>query len=405
MPPLKVALFCDSHYEANGVARTTGALESYAARRGMRLLTIHAGPETRASEEGSIRRLELARSRLSFAIEHDMRFDMAIWRHLERVTRALRRFKPDVLHFTGPSDIGQIGAYLGHRLSIPMVGSWHTNLHEYAARRTPLRWIGCREKRVRAWIEDRTLSLCVLFYRIPRVVVAPNEEWATLLSERTGKRTFVMSRGVDTTMFDPAKRHRTDSTINIGYVGRLSPEKSVRVLADVERALLAKGVSNIQFTIVGEGGERAWLARNMRHATLTGVLRGEELAGAYANMDLFAFPSETETVGNVVLEAMASGVPVVAMGRGGPRFVATSRRSALLADTHGEFVETVVDLAPDIARREAMRLASRALALERSWDAIFDELYRSYAAAAAMGRSNSGATDENLIEKHECVAG
>jgi len=74
-------------------------------------------------------------------------------------------------------------------------------------------------------------------------MVAPNEEWARVLGERTGKRTFVMSRGVDTTMFDPAKRHRTDSTINIRYVGRLSPEKSVRVLADVERALLAKGVS------------------------------------------------------------------------------------------------------------------------------------------------------------------
>lgn len=404
MVPLKVALFCDSHYEANGVARTTGALEDYAARRDLRLLTVHAGPVTRHSEEGSIRRLELARSRLSFAIEHDMRFDMAMWRHLDRVTRALLRFKPDVLHFTGPSDVGQLGAYLGYRLGIPMVGSWHTNLHEYAARRAPLRWIGSRGRPVRAWIEDRTLSMCVLFYRIPRVVVAPNEEWAALLGRRTGKRTFVMSRGVDTVMFDPAKRNRTDGRIHIGYVGRLSPEKSVRVLADLERALTAHGMSNIRFIIVGDGNERAWLARTMQHASFTGVLRGDELATAYANMDLFAFPSETETVGNVVLEALASGVAVVAMAHGGPRFVATSP-AALLAENHDQFVETAADLARDGARRAAMGLAARAHALERSWDAIFDELYRTYAVAASIGRSKSGATDDNLIEEHECVAG
>src|SRR5262249_17733331 len=142
---LKVALFSDSHYEANGVARTTCALERYAEQRGLPLLSVHAGPSTGVTAEGSVLRLELKRSQLSpFRLEHDLRFDVAMWRHLRRVMRELRAFAPDVLHFTGPSDIGLLGVYAGCRLGLPMVGSWHTNLHEYASRRLRLNWLPAR---------------------------------------------------------------------------------------------------------------------------------------------------------------------------------------------------------------------------------------------------------------------
>ena len=108
--PLRVALFSDSHYETNGVARTAAALEAYAGRRRMPLLSVHAGPVTQVTQEESIVRIELKRClATSFGLEHDLRFDVALWRHLGRVRRALHRFAPDVLHFTGPSDIGQLG--------------------------------------------------------------------------------------------------------------------------------------------------------------------------------------------------------------------------------------------------------------------------------------------------------
>ena len=127
-----------------------------------------------------------------------------------------------------------------------------------------------------------------------------------------------MTRGVDTALFTPARRSRRDTaTVNIGYVGRLSTEKNVRALASVQRALIDAGLRDIRFTIVGDGAEQPWLREHLAAADFTGVLRGDPLADAYANFDLFLFPSETETVGNVVLEAMASGVPVVAMARGG----------------------------------------------------------------------------------------
>src|SRR5262249_5057567 len=141
--------------------------------------------------------------------------------------------------------------------------------------------------RVRLWVERRALSASVLFYRIPRVVLAPNAEWVNLLEWRTGKPVFPMTRGVDTTMVSPDKRTRTDPVVNIGYVGRLSVEKNVRALAALESALLAESPDGFHFTIVGDGGEREWLGARMRRAVFTGVLRGEELAAAYANMDLF----------------------------------------------------------------------------------------------------------------------
>ena len=385
--PLRVALFSDSHYEANGVARTTGALEAYAARRNLPLMSVHAGPVTRLTEAGATMRLELERWGVtSFGLEHDLRFDLAIWRHWRRVEGALRRFEPDVLHFTGPSDIGQMGAALGHRLSIPMVGSWHTNLHEYASRRLRLPWLreSARQK-VRLRAEREALRWCLLYYRIPRVILAPNPDLLDLLANATGKPAFLMSRGVDVEMFTPARRSRAgDDAVNIGYVGRLSPEKSVRWLARVAQALAANDCPNVRFTIVGEGSEREWLTRHLPRATFTGVLRGDALAAAYADMDIFAFPSETETVGNVVLEAMASGVPVVAMARGGQKFLAKTGVSAVLAHDHEAFVDATRALATDRVRRTALGIAARARAIELSWDGIFDRVYQAYSEAVSL---------------------
>jgi len=151
----RIALFSDSYHEANGVARTTAAIEACAKKRNIPLLSVHAGPETRLVHDGSIVRLDLKRSTaLSFGLEHDLRFDLAMWRYLPRVAAALRWFAPDVLHFTGPSDVGQLGALLGHRLSIPMVASWHTNLHEYASRRLPFR--------NKLWVEAQALRALML---------------------------------------------------------------------------------------------------------------------------------------------------------------------------------------------------------------------------------------------------
>jgi len=383
----RVALFTDSYYEANGVARTATALESFAWRRDRPLLVIHGGETTQMIESGSVIRLELARSRRSsFHLEHDLLFDVGFWRHARYVAKVLRWFRPDVLHFTGPSDVGQVGAWLGRRRRIPMVGSWHTNLHEYASRRL-LKSFGSFSAETRARVgtavERHALAVTLLFYSLPRVILAPNEEWRQTLEARTKKPTFVMTRGVDTGQFTPARRRRHDAFVNIGYVGRLSTEKNVRALAVLQDALWAAGIVNTRFTIVGNGCEREWLRTRLPGAEFTGVIRGDRLADAYADLDLFVFPSETETVGNVVLEAMASGVPVLAMARGGTRFIASATDAALLARSEAEFVEFGVQLVRDHARRKRMSDAARDTAQTRSWSAVFDVVYHAYDVALA----------------------
>jgi phosphatidylinositol alpha 1,6-mannosyltransferase len=401
----RVAFFTDSYYEANGVARTANALEAFALERDRPMLIVHGGPANQLIESRSVVRLELARWRpTSFALDHDLRFDLALWRHARRVARVLRWFQPDVLHFTGPSDVGQIGAWLGRRLHLPMTGSWHTNLHEYASRRILNRFKTAPERtrlRIRMHVERHTLSATMLFYKLPHVLLAPNDDWKTILEARTHKPTFVMTRGVDTTLFTPARRTRGNGAINIGYVGRLSVEKNVRALATVRSALLASGVKDFTFTIVGDGAEREWLRTHLPGAAFTGVLRGNHLADAYADFDLFVFPSETETVGNVVLEAMASGVPIVAMGRGGPKFVAASPASAVLVHSEAALAEATVRLARDAERRRSMGRAARKAALERAWAPVFDTVYQAYDVAIAQGARAAVASEEPFVGDSE----
>jgi glycosyltransferase involved in cell wall biosynthesis len=119
------------------------------------------------------------------------------------------------------------------------------------------------------------------------------------------------------------------------------------------------------------------LRRELRHADFTGVLRGEALATAYANMDALVFPSHTDTFGNVVLEALASGVPAVVTPDGGPKFIVRDGETGFVAPDEG-FAAAVATLVRDRARLAEMRAAARAYALGCSWDAVFSRVYAAY---------------------------
>jgi glycosyltransferase involved in cell wall biosynthesis len=379
----RVALFTDSYAEANGVARLSRALESSAERHGRPLLCVHGGQSMRVTSGESIQRLELPRSAAAFRLEHDLTFDPLLWRHYARVRDVVAAFQPDVLHVTGPSDVGQLGALLGHRLNIPIVGSWHTNLHQYAAMRS-MKW--CRWlppallRRVLPAIERHALTATLHFYRIPRVLLAPNDELVALLAGRTGKATHLMKHGVDCTTFAPGPPRADGAPLRIGFVGRLSAEKRVRLIATLQHVLRANGVA-CQFVFIGEGTERRWLQREMPDAQFPGVLHGDALARAYTSLDVFVFPSPSETFGLAVLEAMASGVAVLAMAQGGPGFVIEHGVSGWLAGDEQEFLSAGLTLARDNGLRARLGRQARIRALTWSWDAVSDELYDVYSEA------------------------
>ena len=379
---MRVAFLTDCFHEVNGVALTSRQLDAFARRRDLPFLSVHVGPQTRTWTDGSVTTMELKRSAARVPLDAGMHFDTLCLRHLPRVEKAVRAFGPDLIHITGPGDCGLLGFILSLQLQIPLVASWHTNLHEFGARRLE-RMIGSRAIGVAA--ERVILHLLSLFYGVARVQLAPNPELIGMLERRTRKPAFLMRRGVDTNLYSPEKRDRNDGVFTIGYTGRLSTEKNVRFLPEIERALIAAGHTNYRFLIVGQGAERSWLEANLKRAEFTGVLSGEPLARAYANMDVFAFPSATDTFGNVVMEALASGLPTIVSGGGGPKFLIKEGVTGFVGYNSGIFIQGVLELLKNSERRSAMAKAAREHALGISWDSIFEKVYLAYGQALRPG--------------------
>lgn len=385
---LRVAYFPDSFYEVNGVAHTSRHFEEFARRRDLPFLCVRAGDRAQAViEEGNVWTLERPRSFLSFVLEKDLRLDPAFFRHIPLISEVLERFKPDLIHITGPSEIGILGAGLAHHLRIPLAASWHTNIHEYAARRAEwfLRLLPKdRSTAAGQKIEGLAMATAARFYSMAQVLFAPNPELCALLERTTGRPCHLMPRGVDAQLFCPAKRtrerddrERDNGERVLGFVGRLSIEKNIGLLAKIQEELDSRGVKNFRFLIVGHGGDEAWLRERLPQAEFTGVLRGEALATAYANMDLFVFPSHTDTFGNVVLEALASGVPAIVTPDGGPRTIVRDGETGRIVPDD-QFAEAITGLLEDLGRLDQMRRDARAYALTASWDSVFEGIYADY---------------------------
>jgi glycosyltransferase involved in cell wall biosynthesis len=385
----RVAFFTDSFHEVNGVALTSREFVGFAARQGYSFFSVRVGAETAYSRTGAMETFEIANSPAVLGLERDLAFDLLFYRHRNRIWSKLSEFKPDLIHVTGPSHAGMLGAFLAYDLKVPLVASWHTNVHDYAARRLEpaLQWLGeSRRSAVANFAQKQSLNLTLRFYKLARLVYAPNPELAEMLGARTGRPAHLMARGIDTHLFSPQRRTRRDGDFVIGFVGRLSREKNVRQLVDLERALLTRGIKDCRFVVVGDGSERQWLSQNLQRAEFTGVLSGEALANAYADMDAFVFPSQTDTFGNVVLEAMASGVPVVVSNEGGPKFLVAAGRNGLVAGTPAAFVEALIDLRANPDLRERMSSNARAAAMLHSWDRVFENVYSRYDDALQAAR-------------------
>jgi len=356
----RVAYFPDTFYEINGVAHTSRHFEAFAQRRNLPFFCLHPGKRDSAIREqqlGELTTLDIPRgSAVSFRLEKDLTFDPAFLRHKKFLEERVRAFRPEIVHITGPSEPGILGVWLARNLKVPLVAAWHTNLHEYAAQRSawflgmlPRNQQAAAEKK----IEDAALLACARFYRMAEALFAPNVDLCRLLEQSTGRHCALMPRGVDTI------------------------EKNVFLLARIRTELMERGISNFRFLIIGHGKEESWLRQHLPNADFSGVLRGVELARAYANMDLFVFPSHTDTFGNVVLEALASGVPAIVTPDGGPRYIVKDGETGSIATDDG-FSAAVAALILNPELHARMRVAARAYALSASWDSVFEGVYSTY---------------------------
>lgn len=379
----RVAFFPDSFHEVNGVAHTSRHFEAFARKHNLPFLCVRAGPREQAIQRnGNLWTLELPRSAFSIPLEQDLSFDPAFLRHLPLAGETLERFGTDLIHITGPSDLGLLGAKLAHHYNLPLAASWHTNVHEYAGRRFKHLLRGLPQTGpfgAAQAMEECAMVIATTFYSAAEVLFAPNRELCRELEVATGRRCHLMPRGVDSQLFSPRKRSRSnhDDECVLGFVGRLSVEKNVRLIAQVQRELEQTDLRHVRFLIVGHGAEESWLRHQLPRAEFPGVLKGEALAEAYANMDLFVFPSHTDTFGNVVLEALASGVPAIVTPDGGPcSIVRDGITGRIVPDP--QFASAITGILNNPALHCEMRQAARRCATTATWDSVFEGVYSGY---------------------------
>jgi phosphatidylinositol alpha 1,6-mannosyltransferase len=292
-----------------------------------------------------------------------------------RMVGVLRGFEPDVVHLASPALLGYGGLHAARYLGVPTVAVFQTDVAGFAESYG----IGVAARAAWAWTRhlhsraDRTLAPStsamenLAAHRIPRV-----HKWA---------------RGVDITGYAPSARDETlrrrwspDGKPIVGFVGRLAPEKHV------ERLQVLAHRDDLQLVIVGDGVDQVKLQSTLPSALFTGALYGEQLATAYASMDVFVHPGEHETFCQAVQEAMASGVPVIAPDAGGPRDLVAPYRTGLLLpvdEFEAKLPESVEHL---IAERQRYSVAARRSVLGRTWPAICDELLGHYEAVQGARR-------------------
>ena len=372
---LRVALVTSSYaYIQDGVALTLNRLVAFLEAQGVEVLVFTPTSKTPTfTYPGEV----VSIASIPLPLRPEYRLPLG----LTRSARArLEAFKPDLLHVTAPDFLGHQAVALGEKLGLPIVASYHTRYETYLAH------YGFG---VIADLIGRRINV---FYRRCREVYVPSESMAEALGANGDPGTVrLWTRGVDTARFDPARRSAAwrrerdigEDEVVLLFASRLVREKRLATLADMFQRLKAAGV-DCRAVIVGDGPERESLAKALPGALFLGFLTGDALPDAYANADLFVFPSDTETFGSVTLEAMASGLPTLCADATGSRSLVDPGVTGFLepADSGEAFYRRARELIEDPDRRRAMSLAARERSLRFSWDEAMATLLDRYRTVA-----------------------
>lgn len=288
----------------------------------------------------------------------------------------LRKFRPDVVHLASPFVLGAAGAFAAKALRIPAVAVYQTDVAGFAKN---YRLAGLSTA---AWGWTR------IIHNSCQRTLAPSSPTIADLEKHRIRNVHRWGRGVDADRFHPDNRSEAlrrlwspEGKPIVGYVGRLAAEKSVQRLAAIS------GRDDVQLVIVGDGPERADLMRRMPDAVFTGQLTGDDLAQAFASLDVFVHTGDHETFCQAVQEAHASGVPAIAPNAGGPRDLITPGVNGDLLEPRAftrELAGAVGRLVfpGEPARAAAMRATCRGTIRDRTWTALCDQLMGHYAAVS-----------------------
>jgi phosphatidylinositol alpha 1,6-mannosyltransferase len=385
---VRLALFTDTYLpQVNGVSRTLARLVEYAWARGHDVALV-SPRVTDGPAEGVGLHVQLPG--LALFVYPELRVARPPlgpeWARIER-------FTPDLVHCATEGPVGWAGRNWALRNGVPLVTSFHTNIPAY------LHGYGLGHLHGFAW------WLLRRFHAPARRTFCPSRHTIALVhANGFGAPLRLWSRGVDSEAFSPAhRREATRAQLAPGaerillYVGRLAPEKRLGFLEEAWRRIRDQAPEAV-LVLVGDGPARSELEAKVHPGLrLTGYLTGEALARAYASADVFVFPSDTETFGNVVAEAMASGLPVVAVHAGGVTDLVRDGETGLVVPPNdpAALSAALLRMLSDDAMRTEMGKRARSEAQQRRWERVFDDLFDDYEDALVNPRATRG-TRESL---------
>lgn len=367
---MRVAIVTESFYpQVNGVTNTVRHTVDRLLETGHQALVIAPGPGL-----SSYRGVPVVRVR-HVGLPGYQSFSLGL--PDAAVERALVEFRPDVVHLSSPIALGAVGLRAARRIGVPTVAVYQTDIARFArqyglsAEAIVGRWVGRIHRRATRTLVPSKASLADL-----QALGVPD--------------LHLWGRGVALDLFDPGMRsqdlhdhwtRRRPDVLAVGYVGRLAPEKQVPRLEEVA------DVPGTRLVVIGDGPSRAVLERNLPTAKFTGMLGGIDLARAFASLDVFVHPGESETFCQTVQEAQASGVPVVAPAAGGPLDLVQPGRTGLLYDPtdRSSLCGAVAALVADPDLRASLAGQARERVRTRSWSTVVDELVEVHY-AAVLGR-------------------
>jgi len=360
---LRIALFSGNYnYVRDGANQALNRLVDYLLRQGAQV-RVYSPKVARPAFEPTGTLIGLPA--LAVPGRGEYRVPLAL---SPQVRRDLKAFAPDVVHVSSPDPASHRAVSWARRRRIPVLASVHTRFETY------LRYYNM------AWLEPAMVAVLRRFYRRCDSLVAPSESMAQVLREqRMNYDIGIWSRGVDREIFTPERRSMEwrrslgigDDEVVVGIFSRLVMEKGLDVFSDAIDELKRKG-SRFRVLVVGEGPAREWLENRLPDAVFAGFLSGPDLGKGVASMDVLFFPSVTETFGNVTLEAMACGLPVVASAATGSQSLVDDHVSGRLITPGAvhQFAEALRAYVENADLRAAHGKAGEARAQEFGWDKI-----------------------------------
>ncbi|MDY7093515.1 MAG: glycosyltransferase family 1 protein [Acidobacteriota bacterium] len=359
--PLRLCLVTETFSpEINGVARTLDQLVRGMMARGHRVEVVH--PRRRGVAEDVEHFLVPG---LPLPGYPELRFGLPVAR---RLRRRWSQDPPTVVHVATEGPLGFAATFTARKLGIPVLSTFHTNFHDYG------RHYGY------GLLRRAVLAGMRYFHNRTAATLVPTEEIRRGLESSGFQRVGVLARGVDTKLFSPQRRDdelraRWDARPSapvLSYVGRIAGEKDVALALEAFRRA-RRAVPDSRAVVVGDGPHRQRSEEAYPEVVFCGMRTGEDLGRHYASGDVFVFPSRTETFGNVVLEAMASGLVVVAFDRAAAHELIVSGENGFTVP--GDDRQELAELAAAVARRpldelRAIGARARVTALGSGWDAV-----------------------------------